>query len=70
MVTKLFRNGDEIYVVLREFSYNYLMSQDGSIKTELFNAWKGYLGADKVFKNPTHFVFCEKIPDIEYEEIN
>jgi len=67
--TKLFRNGDELFIVLREFPIEKLNKKDGSINVELFNAWRDYLGSDKVFKNQTHFVYCEKIQDLEWEAV-
>jgi hypothetical protein len=69
MITKLFRNGDELYTVLREFSISYMTEKDGSVNNRLFNLWKEHLGADKVFKNQTHFVFCLTIEEPAWEPI-
>lgn len=66
---RLFRNGDDLYVILRQITISNLSNKDGSIRTELFNAWKEYLGADKVLKNSTHFLFCETITEPEWEDI-
>lgn len=70
MVTKLFRNGEDIYTISRELPIAYLTDKEGKTKTDLFNAWKEFLATDKVFRNQTHYIFCETIPDIEYEIID
>ena len=66
---QIFRNGDDVYIILREIAIHNLSNKDGSIRSELFNAWKDYLGADKVLKNSTHFLYCETIQEAEWEEV-
>ena len=66
---QLFRNGDDLYIIIREIAIHNLSNKDGSVKAELFNAWKEHLRADKVLKNSTHFLFCETVQEPEWEEI-
>jgi hypothetical protein len=35
----------------------------------MFNGWKEFLGADHVLRTSTHFLYCETIPDVEWEEV-
>ena len=66
---KLYRYNNNLYIILRELPHSSLIGKDGKVKTELFNAWKSWLGADHVLKNSTHFLFCETVPEAEYEDI-
>jgi hypothetical protein len=70
MITKLFRNGEDLYIIVREFSINYLTDKSGNTNNELFNLWKEHLNSDKVFKNQTHFLFCQTITEPEWESVN
>ena len=65
----LYRNGEDLYIVLREVEISRLLDKAGQIRGEAFNALKDYLGADKVLKNPTHFLFCETIQEADWEDI-
>jgi hypothetical protein len=69
MIKRLFKNGDDLYLIIREFPIYQLTDKDGRIKNELFNAWKEYLGADKVLKNQTRFMFCETVQELQCEPI-
>ncbi len=69
MMKRLFKNGDDLYLIIRELPIYKLTDKDGNIKNELFNAWKEYLGADKVLKNQTHFMFCETVQELQCEPI-
>ena len=66
---QIFRNGDDVYIILREIAIHNVSRKDGSVIAELFNAWKEHLKADKVLKNATHFLYCETIQDAVYEDI-
>jgi hypothetical protein len=32
--------------------------------------YRDWLGADHVLRDQTHYIFCETIDDVEFEEIN
>lgn len=66
---ELFFNGDKAYIILRKIPHHNVTDRNGNIVSEKFNAWKEYLGADHVLRNTTHFLYCETIPDVEFEEI-
>jgi hypothetical protein len=66
---QLYRNGDDLYLILREVEISRLMDKVGQIRGEAFNALKDYLRADKVLKNQTHFLFCETIQEVDWQDI-
>ena len=66
---QLYRNGDELYLILREVEISRLSDKAGQIRGDAFNALKDYLGSDKVLKNQTHFLFCETVQEANWEEI-
>lgn len=66
---ELFFHNGKAYVVLRRLPYHSVSDRKGNIIPEVFNGWKEYLGADHVLKNSTHFIYCETVPDIDFEEI-
>jgi len=66
---EIYFNGDKAYTILRRVPIHNVSDKQGNIISELFNAWKEHLGADHVLKNSTHFMYCETIPDIEWEEV-
>lgn len=65
----LYRNGEDLYIILREVEISRLLDKGGQIRGDAFNALKDYLGADKVLKNPTHFLFCETVQEANWEDI-
>ena len=66
---QLYRNGDELYIILREVEISRLLDKSGQIKGDAFNALKNYLGSDKVLKNQSHFLFCETVQEAVWEDI-
>lgn len=34
---------------------------------EYVQLYRDWLGADHVLRTPTHFLFCETIPDVDFE---
>ena len=63
-----FHNG-KCYVILRALPHHAVSDKQGRVISELFNGWKEHVGADHVLKTSTHFLYCETVPDIEWEEI-
>ena len=66
---QLYRNGDDLYLILREVEISRLLDKAGQIRGDAFNALKDYLGSDKVLKNQSHFLFCETIQEANWEDI-
>jgi len=66
----LYRHNDKVYVILRRIPQHNIKNKEGKIIPELFHGWKEYLGADHVLQDTTHFMFCETVKDVEWEEAN
>jgi hypothetical protein len=66
---KLYWYNGNCYLILRELPHHTLTDKAGKVIPEVFTAWKAWLGADHVLKNKTHFIFCETVPEVEFEEI-
>lgn len=66
---EIYYHNGKAYLILRRVPAHNVSDKQGNIVSELFNAWKEHLGADHVLKNSTHFMYCETIPDIEWEEV-
>ena len=69
MYKKQYAHNGNLYLIIREIPLHNFTRKDGSIIPEVFNGWKEHLGADHVLKTQTHFLFCEKVQDIEWEDI-
>jgi hypothetical protein len=70
IVTKFFQTNDgSLCKVIREIPHHCVTRKDGTIISELFNGWKDFLGADKVLKSDTHFMYCQNVQDVEWEDI-
>ena len=37
---------------------------------EYVNMFKQWCGADTIIQSETHFMFCETIPDVEFENVD
>jgi len=67
---QLYRHNDKVYVILRRIPQHNIKDKEGKIIGELFSAWKEHLGADHVLQDSTHFMFCETVLDVEWEEVD
>jgi len=63
-----FYNGN-VYLVLRNISASYFFNKQGELNRELLNAWKEYLNADHILKVDNRFLFCETVPEPEWNEV-
>lgn len=66
---ELYFNNGKCYLILRKIPHHNVSDKTGKIISEMFNAWKEWLGADHVLKTSTHFLYCETVPDVEWEDI-
>ena len=69
MFKKPYEHNGNLYLIIREMPLHNFTRKDGSIIPEVFNGWKEYLGAEHVLKTKTHFLFCEKVQDVEWEDV-
>ena len=66
----IIRHNDKAYGVLREVPMRRFAERiDTPPNAEYINLYKQWIGADTVIETGTHFMFCETIPDVDFEEI-
>jgi len=65
---RLYFYNDNVYVILRAIPVSNFYKKE-ELNREFLNGWKEYLGADHVLKTDTHFLFCETVPEPEWNEI-
>ena len=66
----IIRHNDKAYGVLRQVPMRRFAERlDTQPIGEYVNMYKQWCGADTVIQTDTHFMFCELIPDVDFEEI-
>lgn len=68
-LNKWVKHNGTMFQIIRKMPHHQFLRKDGTIIAEKYNAWKFWLEADHVFKTKTDFLFCETVPDLEYEMI-
>jgi hypothetical protein len=66
----IFRHGDSSYVIVKQTPVQHfakLIGEDPNM--EYVQLYMQSLGCDHVLRNETHFMFCETIPDVDFEVI-
>jgi len=63
-----FYNGS-VYLVLRNMTASYFFNKQGELNRDLLNIWKEHLGADHILKTDNRFLFCETVPEPEWNEV-
>jgi hypothetical protein len=65
----IYKHNESAYVVLQEKSIHHFAKtmDDPNPNMEYVQMYMKWLGADYVLRNQTHFIFCETIPDIDFE---
>lgn len=66
----LLRQKEDLFEVIRDFSIEYFYSDEKLLKQDLFDAWKGHLGADVALKSDSRFFFCKRIEELEFEMVS
>ena len=67
----VYHHGGSAYVILRALPIDRFfkknIEQPDMDKVKMFRDW---CGADHVLRDNTHFMFCETIKDIEWEDLD
>jgi hypothetical protein len=63
-----FHNGNA-YLILRRIPIGRFEIDHGPQNMERVKIFRDWIGADHVLKDQTHFLFCETIQDIEWEDL-
>ncbi len=64
----VYKHNDKAYIVLRQkLIYAFSKTMDEEPNMELVQEFMKWIGADHVLRTQTHFMFCETIPDVDFE---
>jgi hypothetical protein len=65
---KIIKHNDKAYGVLRQVPMHHFANRiDTPPNGEYVNMFKEWCGADIIIQTDTHFMFCETIPDVDFE---
>jgi hypothetical protein len=67
----IYKHNDVAYIILQQKLIHYFAKtmDDTYPNMEYVNMYMKWLGADHVLRTPTHFLFCETIPDVDFEMV-
>lgn len=65
----VYKHNDSAYIVLQQKPIHHFAKtmDDDHPNMEYVQMYMKWLGADHVLRTPTHFLFCETIPDVDFE---
>ena len=67
----IIKHNDKAFGVLRQVPMHHFAERlDTQPNGEYVNMFKQWCGADTIIQSETHFMFCETIPDVEFENVN
>jgi hypothetical protein len=67
---EIIKHDDKAYGVLRKAPIHRFAERMGmQPNAEHVNMYKQWVGADTIIQTETHFMFCELIPDVDFEII-
>jgi hypothetical protein len=70
-MTPLYYHNNEAYIVKRSvLMHHFASTLNDQPNMEYVQIFRDWVGADHVLRTPTHFLFCETVQSIEFEEIN
>ena len=70
-MTPLYYHNKEAYIVKSSvLIHHFAPSLDKDANMEYVQMYRNWVGADHVLRTPTHFLFCETVRDVDFEEIN
>ena len=65
---EIIKHNDKAFGVLRQVPMHHFADRlDTQPNGEYVNMYKQWCGADTIIQTDTHFMFCETIPDIDFE---
>ena len=66
----IYRHGDSTYVIVKQTLIQHFAKVIGEAPNmEYVQMYMQSLGCDHVLRNENHFMFCETIPDVDFEVI-
>ena len=68
--SQVYKHGDHAYIILcQKMIFTFAKTFESEPDMGLVQQYMHYVGADHVLRSPSHFMFCETIPDVEFEEL-
>lgn len=61
--------GDNAYIVLKRRLAEQFNTNGNTPNMEYLKEYRDWIGADHVLRDQTHFIFCETVQDIEWEDL-
>lgn len=67
----VYKHGDAAYIILRQKPiHHFAKTIEDQPNMEYVQQFMQWCGADHVLRSQTHFMFCETIPDVEFEIVD
>jgi len=71
MINNLYKHNDQLFIIKREIAIHCFKKKgEGEVGREgekFVKEWRDYLRADHVLRTQTHYLFCDRVEDIEVE---
>jgi hypothetical protein len=65
---QVFKHNEIAYIVLKQKPVSHFAQKlDEHPNMEIVQQYMKAIGADHVLRTQTHFMFCETIPDVDFE---
>jgi hypothetical protein len=66
---QLYIHNEKAYFVLKRVLEQHFNDKQNNPKLEYIQMYRDWIGADHVLRDQSHYIFCETIQDVEFEEI-
>ena len=66
---QLYKHGGNAYLIIHKSQFFKFEDENHNVDLEKVKVYRDWLKSDHVSRDQTHFLFCETIQDIEFEEI-
>ena len=65
---QVYQHGDAAYIIFRQTPiHHFAPRMEDQPNMEYVQMYMKWVGADHVLRTQTHFMFCETIPDVDFE---
>lgn len=70
MIRGVYKHNGNAYIPIIQVAVTKFIPREGAEPNlEYVAAYRDWVGADHVLRTQTHFLFCETIQDVEWEDI-
>jgi hypothetical protein len=67
---EIYTHGGKAYIILRRIPIDRFNISENLLNMDKVKIFRDWCGADHVLRDNTHFMFCESIEDVEWEELD